>query len=33
VALAIAWLGYALFSERRARASDPALDMGSTQLR
>jgi membrane protein implicated in regulation of membrane protease activity len=33
VALAIAWLGYALFSERRARASDPALGRGSTQLR
>jgi hypothetical protein len=36
VALAIAWLGYALWSERserRARASDPAPGRGSPQLR
>src|SRR5215217_505113 len=29
VGLAIAWLGYALWSERRARASDPAPGAGS----
>jgi hypothetical protein len=33
VALAIAWLGYALFSERRGRASEPAPGAGSPQLR
>ena len=33
VALAIAWLGYALLSERRARASDPAPGAGSPRLR
>jgi hypothetical protein len=33
VALAIAWLGYALFSERRARVSGPAPGTGSPQLR
>src|SRR5215210_8183733 len=33
VGLAIAWLGYALFSERRARVSDPAPGGGSPQLR
>ena len=33
VALAIAWLGYALLSERRARASEPASSTGSPQLR
>jgi hypothetical protein len=33
VALAIAWLGYALFSERRARASEPAPGTGSPQPR
>jgi hypothetical protein len=33
VGLAIAWLGYALFSERRARASDPSAGGGSPQLR
>src|SRR5215210_2080610 len=33
VGLAIAWLGYALFPERRAQASDPALGRGSSQLR
>jgi hypothetical protein len=33
VALAIAWLGYALWSERRrAQAADPAPDRGSPQL-
>jgi hypothetical protein len=32
VALAIAWLGYSLLTERRARASDPAPDTGSPQL-
>lgn len=32
VALAIAWLGYALFSERRVHASDPAPGTGSTHL-
>ena len=33
VALAIAWLGYALWSERRARASDPAPGTGSAPQR
>jgi len=33
VALAIAWLGYALLTERRARASEPAPGTGSPQLR
>ena len=33
VALAIAWLGYALFSERRGRASEPSPGTGSPQLR
>jgi hypothetical protein len=33
VALAIAWLGYALLTERRGRASEPAPDTGSAQLR
>jgi hypothetical protein len=33
VGLAVAWLGHALWSERREQASDPALDTGSTQLR
>src|ERR671921_1439023 len=33
VALAIAWLGYALFSERREQASDPVRGRGSPQLR
>ena len=34
VGLALAWLGYALWTERRrARASDPALAMGSPQPR
>ena len=33
VALALAWLGYALWSERRAQASDPAPGGGSSQLR
>jgi membrane protein implicated in regulation of membrane protease activity len=32
VALAIAWLGYALLSERRSRASEPASSTGSPQL-
>ena len=33
VALAIAWLGYALLTERRARASEPAPGTGSPRLR
>jgi hypothetical protein len=33
VALAIAWLGYALLTERRARASEPATNTGSPQQR
>jgi hypothetical protein len=36
VGIALAWLGYALWSERserRAQASDPALGMGTPQLR
>ena len=33
VGLALAWLGYALFSERHEQASDPAPGMGSPQLR
>jgi hypothetical protein len=33
VALAIAWLGYALLTERRARASEPAPGTESPQLR
>jgi hypothetical protein len=33
VGLALAWLGYALWSERRENAADPLLDMGSAQLR
>ena len=33
VALAIAWLGYVLLSERRARASDPTPGGESPQLR
>ena len=33
VGLALAWLGYALWSERRARASDPARGTGSPQRR
>ena len=33
VGLALAWLGYALWSERRARASDPAPGGGSPQPR
>jgi hypothetical protein len=33
VGLAVAWLGYALWSERRARASNPAPGGGSPQLR
>jgi hypothetical protein len=32
VGLAIAWLGLALFSERREPASDPCPDLGSPQL-
>ena len=32
VALAIAWLGYALLTERRGRASEPAPGTGSPQL-
>jgi len=31
--LALAWLGYALWSERREQASDPVRDRGSRQLR
>ncbi len=33
VGLALAWLGYALFSERRAPASEPVTLPGSPQLR
>jgi hypothetical protein len=33
VALALAWLGYALWSERRGQASDPVRGRESTQLR
>ena len=33
VALAIAWPGYALLSERRGRASEPAPGTGSPRLR
>ena len=33
VGLAVAWLGYSLWSERREQASDPALGTGSSQLR
>ncbi len=33
VGLALAWLGYALWSERRAQASDPVRGRGSPQLR
>ena len=33
VGLALAWLGYALWSERRAQASDPVPGRGSPQLR
>jgi hypothetical protein len=32
VGLALAWLGYSLFSERREPAPDPCPDMGSPQL-
>ena len=32
VGLAFAWLGYALFTERRAPASDPCPDTGALQL-
>ena len=32
VGLALAWLGYALWSERRAQAADPVPDRGSPQL-
>jgi membrane protein implicated in regulation of membrane protease activity len=33
VGLALAWLGYALWSERRAQAAEPVLDSRSPQLR
>jgi hypothetical protein len=33
VGLAVAWLGYSLWSERREQASDPAPGTGSPQLR
>jgi hypothetical protein len=33
VGLAVAWLGYALWSERRTHASDPVPGKGSPQLR
>jgi len=33
VGLALAWLGYALWSERREQASDPVPSSGSAQLR
>jgi hypothetical protein len=33
VALALAWLGYALWSERREQASDHVPDSGSPQFR
>ncbi len=32
VGLALAWMGYALFSERRAPVSEPCPDLGSSQL-
>ena len=32
IGLALAWLGYALFSERREQASQPAPDAGSPQF-
>jgi membrane protein implicated in regulation of membrane protease activity len=32
VGLALAWLGYALWSERREQASDPVPGTGSPQL-
>src|SRR5215210_5365276 len=32
IGVGLAWLGYALWSERRAQASDPALGRGSSQL-
>ncbi len=32
VGLALAWLGYALWSERRAQAAEPVLDSRSPQL-
>jgi len=32
VGLAIAWLGYALLTERREPASEPCPDLGSPQL-
>jgi hypothetical protein len=31
--LALVWLGYALFSERREQAAEPAPGTGSPQLR
>ncbi len=33
IGVGLAWLGYALWSERRAQASDPAPGRGSPQLR
>ncbi len=32
VGIALAWLGYALWSERRAKAAEPLPDMGSPRL-
>jgi hypothetical protein len=32
VGLAMAWLGYALWAERRAPAAQPLADMGSARL-
>ena len=32
VGLALAWLGYSLWSERRGQAADPVPDRGSPQL-
>jgi hypothetical protein len=31
--IAVAWLGYALWSERREQASEPSPDRGSPQVR
>jgi hypothetical protein len=32
IGVGLAWLGYALWSERREQASDPVRGSGSTQL-
>jgi hypothetical protein len=33
IGLGLAWLGYALWSERRERVADPVAGRGSPQLR